>query len=67
MSEKLNELEKIGLAFLSGLAAGGALEEMDNKTEGEDMEEVTKKVVVEKIEGKKAEKFMEMLRRWGIE
>ena len=59
MVEELNELEKIGLAFLSGLVAASSLEEASDEVEEEEKEH--KKVVVGKIEGKSAEEFINMI------
>ena len=36
MLENLNELEKIGLAFISGLVAGQSLQEAEQETEIEE-------------------------------
>ena len=34
--EELNELEKVGIAFISGLVAGNALKEADQEVDAED-------------------------------
>lgn len=39
MLENLNELEKIGLAFISGLVAGQSLQEAEQETEIEENDE----------------------------
>lgn len=68
MLKNLNELEKVGLAFLAGLAAGGSLEEADQEVEAEEKEKnITTKIAVGKIEGEKAEKFIKMMKEWGVE
>ena len=68
MLKELNELEKVGLAFLAGLVAGGALEEADLEVENEEKEKNnTTKVAVGKIEGEKAEKFIKMMKDLGVE
>lgn len=68
MLEELNELEKIGLAFISGLVAGRSLEIADQEVENEEKKENnTTKVAVEKIEGEKAEKFIKMMKDLGVE
>lgn len=68
MLENLNELEKIGLAFISGLVAGQSLQEAEKEVEQEENNKNEKemKVAVEKIEGEKAEKFIKMMKElWG--
>ena len=68
MLEELNELEKIGLAFISGLIAGRSLEIADQEVENEEKKENnTTKVAVGKIEGEKAEKFIKMKKDLGVE
>lgn len=70
MLEELNELEKIGLAFISGLVAGHSLEISDKEVENEEKTKEnnnTSKVAVEKIEGEKAEKFIKMMKELGVE
>lgn len=68
MLEELNELEKIGLAFISGLVAGQSLEIADKGLETEEKEKNnTTKVAVGKIEGEKAEKFIKMMKELGVE
>lgn len=66
MLEDLNELEKIGLAFISGLVAGQSLKEADQEVESEEKSNTTK-VAVGKIEGEKAEKFIKMMKELGVE
>ena len=67
MLENLNELEKIGLAFISGLVAGRSLEEAEQEVNTEeDKKETPEKVVVGKIEGEKAEKFIKMIKELGV-
>ncbi len=67
MLENLNELEKIGLAFISGLVAGRSLEEAEQEINTEeDKKETPEKVVVGKIEGEKAEKFIKMIKELGV-
>ena len=67
MLEDLNELEKIGLAFISGLVAGRSLEEAEQEVNTEeDKKETPEKVVVGKIEGEKAEKFLKMIKELGV-
>lgn len=65
MLENLNELEKIGLAFISGLVAGQSLQETE--IEENDNNEKGMKVAVGKIEGEKAEKFIKMMKELGGE
>lgn len=67
MLENLNELEKIGLAFVTGLAAGQSLQEAEKEVEQEENNKNEKemKVTVEKIEGEKAEKFIKMMKELG--
>lgn len=72
MLENLNELEKIGLAFMSGLVAGQSLKEANEEVEQEESKENDKiekemKVAVGKIEGEKAEKFIKMMKELGVE
>lgn len=64
MVEELNDLEKIGLAFLSGLCAASSLEK-DNDEEEKEEETEHKKVVVGKIEGTSAEEFIKMIENMG--
>lgn len=67
MLENLNELEKIGLAFVTGLVAGQSLQEAEKEVEQEENNKNEKemKVTVEKIEGEKAEKFIKMMKELG--
>lgn len=67
MLENLNELEKIGLAFISGLVAGQSLQEAEQEVEQEanNNNEKEMKVAVGKIEGEKAEKFIKMMKELG--
>lgn len=69
MLENLNELEKIGLAFISGLVAGQSLQEAEQEVEQEanNNNEEEMKVAVGKIEGEKAEKFIKMMKELGVE
>lgn len=70
MLENLNELEKIGLAFISGLVAGQSLKEAYQEIEQEETSndnEKEMKVAVGKIEGEKAEKFIKMMKELGVE
>lgn len=69
MLENLNELEKIGLAFISGLVAGQSLQEAEQEVEQEENNKNEKemKVAVGKIEGEKAEKFIKMMKELGVE
>lgn len=70
MLEDLNELEKIGLAFISGLVAGQSLKEAEQEVEQEENSndnEKEMKVAVGKIEGEKAEKFIKMMKELGVE
>lgn len=63
--EELNELEKIGLAFISGFVAGNALKQ---EVDAEDNNKETKdKVMIGKIEGKDAEEFIKMIKKMGVE
>lgn len=66
MLENLNELEKIGLAFISGLVAGQSLQEAEQEVEQEanNNNEKEMKVAVGKIEG---EKFIKMMKELGVE
>lgn len=63
MVEELNDLEKIGLAFLSGLIAASSLEKSSDEVENEENE--NKKVIVGKLEGKKAEDLINMIENLG--
>lgn len=67
MLENSNELEKIGLAFVTGLVAGQSLQEAEKEVEQEENNKNEKemKVAVEKIEGEKAEKFIKMMKELG--
>ena len=66
--EELNELEKIGLAFISGFVAGNALKQADQEVDAEDNNKETKdKVMIGKIEGKNAEKFINLMKELGVE
>ena len=66
--EELNELEKIGLAFISGFVAGNALKQADQEVDAEDNNKETKdKVMIGKIEGKDAEEFIKMIKKTGVE
>nr|DAY56719.1 MAG TPA: hypothetical protein [Caudoviricetes sp.] len=65
MLENLNELEKIGLAFISGLVAGQSLQETEQEVNNNNEKEM--KVAVGKIEGEKAEKFIKMMKELGVE
>lgn len=73
MLDNLNELEKIGLAFISGLVAGQSLQEAEQEAEQEVEQEANNnnekemKVAVGKIEGEKAEKFIKMMKELGVE
>lgn len=73
MLKNLNELEKIGLAFISGLVAGQSLQEAEQEAEQEVEQEANNnnekemKVAVGKIEGEKAEKFIKMMKELGVE
>lgn len=69
MLENLNELEKIGLAFISGLVSGQSLQEAEQEVEQEENNNNKKemKVAVGKIEGEKAEKFIKMMKELGVE
>lgn len=69
MLDNLNELEKIGLAFISGLVAGQSLQEAEQEVEQEanNNNEKEMKVAVGKIEGEKAEKFIKMMKELGVE
>lgn len=55
--DDLNDLEKIGLAFISGVIAGTSLE----KQEDDDEEEENIKSGVIKLEGDKAKKFIDYI------
>jgi len=55
--DELNDLEKIGLAFISGVIAGTSLE----KEEVEDNEDENIKTGVIKLEGEKAKEFMNFI------
>lgn len=65
MLENLNKLEKIGLAFISGLVAGQSLQETEQEVNNNNEKEM--KVAVGKIEGEKAEKFIKMMKELGVE
>ncbi len=71
MLEDLNELEKIGLAFITGITVGQSLQEAKQEVEDEEVEndekDTLQKIVVGKIEGEKAEKFMKMMKELGVE
>lgn len=67
----LNELEKIGLAFICGFIAGNGFEEDNNQIENEikhkgkhsNTEEADVKIEVGKLEGEAAKKFMNMIEK----
>ena len=65
MLSEMNELEKIGLAFLSGLVAGQSLEIADEEVEKEESKEENTNVIVGKIEGEKAKEFIEFIEKLG--
>lgn len=72
MLEDLNELEKIGLAFITGVTVGQSLQEAKQEVEDEeametDEKDTLQKIVVGKIEGEKAEKLMKMMKELGVE
>ncbi len=56
-------LEKIGLAFLSGVIAGQSLEESKCEDNKEDAEDVNVKTGVVKLDGEKAKDFMEFIKK----
>ena len=63
--DELNELEKIGLAFIGGLVAGRSLEkasESDEKEETHVENNDDDKITIKKIEGEKADKFIKMIK-----
>ena len=66
--DELNELEKIGLAFIGGLIAGCSLEKASVSDEKNEKEEAhienndDDKVTIKKIEGEKADKFIKMIK-----
>lgn len=69
--DELNELEKIGLAFIAGFTSGGAFAEEDEETEEEiknegkhsKPQEADVKIEVGKLEGDAAKKFMNMIEK----
>lgn len=63
MLGNLNELEKLGLAFLSGLVAGQSLEQSDKEVEMEENEDSN--VLVGKIEGEEAKEFIKFIEKLG--
>lgn len=65
MLENLSELEKIGLAFISGLVAGYSIEEAEQEINNK-QDEKEMKVAVGKIEGEKAKEFMKMMKELGV-
>ena len=63
--DELNELEKIGLAFMGGLVAGCSLEKAsvsDEKEETHVENNDDDKITIKKIEGEKADKFIKMIK-----
>jgi hypothetical protein len=56
---ELNELEKIGLAFISGVIAGTSIEKVEEKSADENEENIKTGVV--KLEGEKAKEFMNFI------
>lgn len=56
-------LEKIGLAFLSGVIAGQSLEESKCEDNQENDEDVNVKTGVVKLEGEKAKDFMKFIKK----
>lgn len=72
MLDELNELEKVGLAFISGMVAGQALNVADKEIEEEttkgakENEKEQVKIEVGKFEGEKAKTFMEFLKDLGV-
>lgn len=65
--DELNELEKLGLAFLCGLTAGLAFEKAGKEVDENGKKINNEKVIVEKLDGKKAEQLINMMKEWGIE
>lgn len=65
--DELNELERLGLAFICGFTAGKSFEEAEKQMNEEQQKTDNVKVKVEKIEGKEAEKFINMMKEWGLE
>jgi len=65
MLSEMNELEKIGLAFLSGLVAGQSLEIADEEVEKEESKEENTNVIVGKIEGEKVKEFIDFIEKLG--
>lgn len=67
----LNELEKIGLAFITGFTAGASFIEAEEEAEEEiksegkhsKPEEADVKIEVGKLEGEVAKKFMDMIEK----
>lgn len=65
MLEQINELEKIGLAFISGLVAGNSLqiEEQEVKNEEKIKEHNdTVNVIVKKMDAEKADRFAKLIK-----
>lgn len=68
MIGELNELEKIGLAFISGMVAGQSLQQANEEVEAESTEgKKEMNVVTGVLEGEAAEKFKSFMKKMGVE
>lgn len=68
MIEELNELEKIGLAFISGMVAGQSLQQANEEVEAESKEgKKEMKVATGVLVGDAAEEFKSFIKKMGVE
>lgn len=68
--EELNELEKIGLAFVSGMVAGQAIQTADEEVEKQENKKCNNNdaidIKVGKLEGTAAENFIKFINDMGV-
>lgn len=69
--DELNELEKIGLAFLSGMVAGQAIQSADEEVEKQENKKCNKgnnplEIKIGKMEGTVAENFIKFINDMGV-
>lgn len=69
--EELNELEKIGLAFVSGMVAGQAIQSADEEVEKQGNKKCNKnndnfEIKLRKLEGTAAENFVKFINDMGV-
>lgn len=69
MPSELNELEKIGLAFVAGLTAAEALVSASNEVDEEESKKSKEdvKVVTGVLKGEEAEMFKKFIKKMGVE